>query len=137
MTRPTILEKISFKFIKCMGNPLSLFVHTLLFGGFFILRYLGLVSNGVLLVLVVAVCLEAIYLLIFVHTIVKKNTKSLMDIQTFVTEIRQEEEEAHRLMVNILHLAHQMKTIQHDLSILKKNGVFKANGNGHKIHHRA
>lgn len=119
-----------------MGSPISLFIHTLLFGGFFILRYLGLVSNGVLLALITTICLEAIYLLIFAHTIVKNNTKSLSDVQGYITEIRQEEEEVHKIMVNILHLAHQMKALQHDINLLKKNSVLKSNGNGgHKLHH--
>ena len=135
MKKSTFLEMISYKFIKCIGNPFSLLIHTLLFGGFFILRYLGIVSNGILLALTTAVCLEAIYLLIFVHTIVKKNTKNITDVQGYIAEIQQEEEEVHKLMVNILHLAHQMKAIQQDVNYLKKNGILKTNGNGHRIHH--
>lgn len=135
MKKNTLLEKISYNFIKCVGNPFSLLIHTLLFGGFFILRYLGIVSNSVLLVLTTAICLEVIYLFIFVYTIVKKNTKSLTDVQGYITEVQQEEEEVHKLMVNILHLAHQMKAIQNDINFLKKNGLPKTNGNGHKIHH--
>lgn len=134
MIKPNLFEKISLYLIKCIGSPFSLLVHTLLFGGFFVLRYLEFVSNAVLLVLTAIVSLEAIYLLICVQMIVKNNTKSVAQLQENIEEIQQEEEETHKLMVNILHLAHQMKTIQHDIAVLKKGNGFKTSGNGHRIH---
>lgn len=137
MIKPNFLEKISLTLSRCIGSPLSLFLHTLVFGGFFILRYLGYVNNTILVFLTAAVCLEAIYLVIFIQMIVKNNTRNLTLMQDNVEEIKQEEQEVHKLMVNILHLAHQMKTLQADFDVLKKRGVLKTNGNGHKIHHRA
>lgn len=122
MIKPNLFEKISFYLIKCIGSPFSLLVHTLLFVGFFILRNLGFVTNTVLLILTAMVSLEAIYLLICVQMIVKNNTKSVAQLQGNIEEIQQEEEETHKLMVNILHLAHQMKTTQQSI---------KTNGNGH------
>lgn len=136
MIKPNFLEKFSFKLAKWIGSPFSLFLHTLVFGGFFVLRYFGLVTNPLLFVLTAAVCLEAIYLVIFIQMIVKNNTNNLTQLQSNVEEIKQEEKEVHKLMVNILHLAHQMKTLQADFDVFKKKGTLKVNGNGHKMHHR-
>lgn len=136
MIKPNMLEKFSFSLARYIGSPLSLLLHTIVFGGFFILRYLGIVPNSILIVLTAAVSLEAIYLIIFTQMALKNNTSSLTQLQGNIEEIRQEENEVHKLMVNILHLAHQMKTLQEDFATLKKNGVLKASGNGHKIHHR-
>lgn len=122
MVKATYLEKISFKLAKLMGSPISLLLHTAVFGGFFILRYLGIIPNAAILVLTAAACLEAIYMVIFVQMIIKNNTNSLMEMQAQLEEIQQEEEDTHKLMVNILHLAHQMKTLQQST---------KTSGNGH------
>ena len=137
MIKPNMLEKFSLSLARWIGSPFSLLLHTIVFGGFFILRYYGLVSNPVLTVLIAAVVLEAIYLVIFIQIIVKNNTNSLVALQGNVEEIKQEEKEVHKLMVNILHLAHQMKALQEDFAALKKSRVLKTNGNGHKIQHRA
>lgn len=134
MVKPNFLEKLSFKLAKWIGSPLSLYLHTLVFGGFFILRYLGFVNNTILIFLTSAVCLEAIYLVIFIQMIVKNNTQNLSLVQSSVEEIKQEEKEVHKLMVNILHLAHQMKTIQQEIDILRKSRILKSAGNGHRIH---
>ena len=136
MVKPTYLEKFSFKLAKWIGSPFSLLLHTIVFGGFFVLRYYGFVSTPVLIALTAAVVLEAIYLVIFIQMVVKNNTNSLTVLQGNVEEIKQEETEVHKLMVNILHLAHQMKTLQADFDVFKKRGVLKTNGNGHKIQHR-
>lgn len=139
MLKPTqhlgFFEKVSIHLIHLIGSPISLILHTIAFGGFFILRYLGFIPNSLLLVLMGAVCLEAIYLVIFIQMIVKNNTKSLTQAQVDIDQIQQEEKDAHKLMINILHIAHQMKTVQQDIDLLKKNSLLKrTNGNGHRAH---
>ena len=121
------------KLAKLMGSTFSLLFHTFIFGGIFILRILGIATDQTLLILTAAVCLEAIYLVILIQMIVNKNAKSLAGVQEKIGEIQEEEKEAHKLMISILHTAHQMKTIQHELDNLKKNGSFKHLGNGHRI----
>ena len=117
------------KLAKIIGSPFSLLFHTALFGGIFTLRFLGIASDYTLLMIIAALCLEAIYLVILIQNIVNKNTKSLALVQEKIEEIQQDENDAHKLMINILHTTHQMKTIQHELDVLKKSGAFK--------HHRA
>ncbi len=136
MIKPNFLEKFSFKLAKWIGSPFSLLLHTIVFGGFLVLKYLGILTNPILFILTAGVCLEAIYLVIFVQMIVKNNTKSLTQLQGNIEEIKQEEQEVHKLMVNILHLAHQMKTLQHDFDTMKRRNGLRP-GNGHKIHHSA
>lgn len=118
-----------------IGSPISLILHTVAFGGFFILRYLGVVPGSLLLILTATVCLEAIYLVIFVQMIVKGNTSRLIKAQGDIEQIQQEERDTHKLMINLLHIAHQMKTLQQDMDLLKKGNVLKrTSGNGHRAH---
>lgn len=121
------------KLARLIGSPFSLLFHTVIFGGIFTLRYLGIATDHALLILTAAVCLEAIYLVILIQSIVNKNAKSLAGVQEKIEQIQEEEKEAHKLMINILHTAHQMKIIQQDMDALKKSGVFKPSGNGHRI----
>lgn len=121
------------KLAKWIGSPFSLLAHTLVFGGIFTLRYLGIATDYTLLILTAAVCLEAIYLVILIQMMANKSAKNLAGVQEKIEEIQEEEKEAHKLMINILHTAHQIKTIQHDMDALKKSGVFKQVGNGHRI----
>lgn len=132
MIKPNFFEKLSFKLARLIGSPLSLLLHTLIFGGFLFLRYLGVINNAVLLVLAAAACLEAIYMVIFVQMITKNNTKTLGEIQKKMETMQQEEEDAHKLLINMLHMAHQMKTIQSDINALKKAGILKSSGNSHR-----
>lgn len=132
--RLTGLEKISIKLTDWVGTPLSLIVHTLLFVGIFALRSFGVTTDYILLILTTAVSLEAIYLSIFIQMTVNRATESLEEVEEDIEGIQEgvtEEEEAHKVLINI---GHQMKTIQQELDILKKSGILKHSGNGHRIH---
>lgn len=94
---------------------------------------MGIATDHALLILTAAVCLEAIYLVILIQAIVNRNANNLAGVQEKIDQIQEEEKEAHKLMINILHTAHQMKIIQQDMDTLKKSGVFKPSGNGHRI----
>lgn len=130
--KPTFLEKISIKMTEWVGTPWSLILHTLLFAGIFGLRYFGLTTNYILLVLTTAVSLEAIYLSIFIQMSVNRATESLEEVEEDIEDIQEdagEEEEAHKVLI---HIGQQMKAIQQDLDTLRKSGVLKPNG--HRIH---
>jgi len=132
----TFLEKISFKLTDWVGTPLSLIIHSLLFAGIFALRYFGVTTDYILLILTTAVSLEAIYLSIFIQMSVNRATESLEEVEENIEDIQEEadeEEEAHKVLI---HIGQQMKTIQQDLDTLRKSGVLKPSGNGHRIHHR-
>lgn len=87
-------------------------------------------TETVLLILAAAVVIGAIFVF-FIQMGVRRNTKRLAEVENKIENIHEEEQEAHKLMIQILHLAHQMKTLQHDWETLKKSGILKLNGNGH------
>jgi len=128
------LEKISFRLTDWVGTPWSLIFHTVFFVAIFSLRYFGLTTDYILLVLTTAVSLEAIYLSIFIQMSVNRATESLEEVEEDIEGIQEdtnEEEEAHRVLI---HIGQQMRAIQHDLDSLRKSGVLKSAGNGHRIH---
>lgn len=135
MNRFGFLEKVSFRLIKWIGSPASLLFHTALFVGFLISRYLGIIGDYTFSFLIATVCLEAIYLAIFVQLIVKNNCKNLLQMQGSINKVCQEEKDAHKLMLNVLHLSHQMKTLQQEIENLKKHGIIKPIAqNGQRVH---
>lgn len=87
------LEKSADIATKWIGSTTSVFVHTIVFIAAFILPFLGLPLDRVLLVLTTAVSLEAIYLAIFIQMSVNKNTKDIEVIQEDVEEIQEGIEE--------------------------------------------
>lgn len=120
------------KLAKLIGSPFSLVFHTLIFGAIFALRLFGIATEQLLFILATAISLEAIYLVILIQSVINKNTKSIVAVQEKIDQIQHEEEEAHKIMINVLHTAHQMKTIQHELDLLKKSGILK-NHHGPRI----
>lgn len=101
--------------VKWIGNPTSLIVHVVVLGGLLLLRSFGVITSSVLAALTTAVALEAVFLVIFLQMEVNKNYKNVCLMQKKIAEIQSEETETHKLMVNVLHIAHQMKSIQQNL----------------------
>lgn len=129
------LEKTSSALIKWIGSPAFLLVNTALFVGFFILRQFGIITELVFSFLVGIICLEAIYLAIFIRMIVRKNCRNISQMRENIEEVSQEEKDAHKAMLSVLHLSHQIKTLQQDVEILKKHGLIKSTlRNGHRVH---
>ncbi|MBI2018729.1 DUF1003 domain-containing protein [Candidatus Daviesbacteria bacterium] len=121
--KPTLLEKISFKFIEWVGTPYSLIVHSFFFIGVFALKYVGFSVDQILLILTTVVSLEAIYLAVFIQMSVNRNTQSLEEVEEDIEDIQEdvtEEEEAHKVLLNI---SNELKNIQQDLNTLKKKGI--------------
>ena len=120
------LEKISFKLVEWVGTPYSVIIHTIIFLAFPAAALLGFEFRSVLLIFTTWLSVEAIYLAIFIQMSVNRNTESLEEVEEDIEDIQEdasEEEEAHKV---ILHIAQQMKTIQHELDILKKSGYLKS-----------
>ena len=131
----TLLERISIKLTDWVGTPLSLIIHSLLFVGIFSLRYFGVTTDYILLILTTAVSLEAIYLSIFIQMTVNRATESLEEVEEDIEGIQEdvsEEDEAHQVLI---HIGHQIKAIQQDLDVLRKSGILKPSGNGHSRAH--
>lgn len=131
------LEKVSFKIISWIGTPYSIIFHTLVFIAIPTLALLGFDLRSILLIFTTWLSIEAIYLAIFIQMTVNRNTESLEEVEEDIEDIQEEvneEEEAHKVLI---HIGQQMKTIQHELDILKKSGILKPSGNGSQDSHRA
>lgn len=119
---------------KWIGNPTSLIVHVVVIGGLLLLRSFGVITSSILAALTTIAALEAIFLVIFLQMQVNKNYKNACLMQKKIAEIQSEETETHKLMVNVLHIAHQMKSIQQDLDTLKRGKALKNLTGTQRIH---
>lgn len=87
-----VLEKLSFKVTNYIGTPISVIVHTIVFGSFFSLIFLGISFDLVLLILTTILSVEAIYLALFIQITVNRNTKSLEEVEEDIEEIQEDVE---------------------------------------------
>ena len=87
------LEYSADRATQWIGSTASLLVHTIVFITAFILPFLGIAFEKVLLVLTTIVSLEAIYLAIFIQMSVNKNTADIEDIAEDVEEIQEDIDE--------------------------------------------
>lgn len=131
----SVLEKVFFKPAGLLGSPLSLTAHILFVATVLLLMIFRVLDGRTLLILAAVISLEAIYLSLFNYLAFKRNSQALAEVREDVLGIMEEEKESHKLMINILHFAHQMKSFQKDLDTLKRSGVLKrTNGNSHRAH---
>ncbi len=86
-------EEFSKKLTYWIGSPQSILLHTIFFGGIFILRFFGVASSEILLVLTTIVSLEAIYLSIFIQMTVNKHAEELEDVSLDIDEIQKDVDE--------------------------------------------
>lgn len=85
-----IVEKV----VGAMGSVPSLFVHSLIFLGFFAAAGFGVLSlDSMLLILTTVVSLEAIYLSLFIQMTVNENTRSLREVEEDLEDIQEDVEE--------------------------------------------
>lgn len=87
------IEKISIRVTKWIGTPWSIIIHTFLFGFIFSLKFFGVGTGDILLILTTAVSLEAIYLAIFIQMTVNRNTKALEEVEDDIEDIAEEVED--------------------------------------------
>ncbi|MFA5894247.1 MAG: hypothetical protein WC851_00550 [Candidatus Shapirobacteria bacterium] len=83
---------LSEKIPQMMGTTGSIVVHTVLFGGIFLLVPIGFSIDQVMLILTTAVSLEAIYLSLFIQMTVNKHAESLEDVEEDIDEIQKDVE---------------------------------------------
>lgn len=88
----TSLESLAEQFTNWLGSTTSLVVHSIAFVISFMLIFLGVSVDKVLLVLTTAVSLEAIYLAIFIQMTVNRNTQSLEEVEEDIDEIQEDVE---------------------------------------------
>ena len=87
------IGKISNKFIKWIGSPSSLFLHTVFFAVMIFLAFSDIGFDKVMLVLTTIVSLEAIYLSIFIQMTVNKHGEDLEEVSEDIDEIQKDVDE--------------------------------------------
>ena len=121
MTRvPTPIEKFFDRLTAWVGSVPSLVVHTLVFLGAFAVGILGYVDfDRVLLIVTTLVSLEAIYLAIFIHMTVNRQSQELHDVSEDVEEIQEEVEEISKdvedIQEDVEEMSHDVEEIQEDV----------------------
>jgi low affinity Fe/Cu permease len=86
-------EDFSKKLTSWIGSSQSIIVHTIFFIGIFSLRFFGVHSADVLLILTTIVSLEAIYLSIFIQMTVNKHSEELEEVSEDIEEIQKDVDE--------------------------------------------
>lgn len=119
------LEKTAENATRWIGSTSSIAVHTILFLSAFVLPFLGVPFERVLLVLTTAVSLEAIYLAIFIQMSVNKNTKDIEIIQEDVEEIQEDVEEIEKdvdeIQKDVEEIEKDVDEIQEDIEEIEED----------------
>lgn len=89
-------EDFSKKLTRWIGSPQSIIVHTVFFLGMFSLRFFGISSSDVLLILTTVVSLEAIYLSIFIQMTVNQHSEELEEVSEDIGEIQEDVDEIQK-----------------------------------------
>ena len=87
------LEKLAYRIPGAMGTPLSIGIHTILFGLSLLLIVIGIDADRVMLVLTTIVSLEAIYLSLFIQMSVNRQHHRIKEVAADVEEIQEDIEE--------------------------------------------
>jgi peptidoglycan hydrolase CwlO-like protein len=89
-------EDFSKKLTRWIGSPSSIIIHTIFFIGMFCLRFFGISSSDVLLILTTVVSLEAIYLSIFIQMTVNQHAEELEEVSEDIGEIQEDVDEIQK-----------------------------------------
>lgn len=87
------LEKISDKITSWIGTPLSIIAHTIFFIVIFLLKYINISIDQILLILTTVVSLEAIYLSIFIQMSVNKTKAKIAGVEKDIDDIQEDVQE--------------------------------------------
>jgi len=113
-----------------VGSTASLIVHTVLFFLAFLLIFVGVGADRVLLVLTTLVSLEAIYLSIFIQMTVNRHADSLGEVEEDIEEIQGDVEElsedVEEISDDVEEISEDIEEIQEDVEeIHEKKGEGK------------
>jgi uncharacterized protein YoxC len=90
------IGKMSDKFIRWIGSPRSLSIHTIFFIVMLALAFSDIGFDKVMLVLTTIVSLEAIYLSIFIQMTVNKHGEELEEVSEDIEEIQEDMDEIQK-----------------------------------------
>ncbi len=97
----------------------SLVTHTVIFIGFFVLSFAGILSwNLMFLILTTIVSLEAIYLAIFIQMTVNRQALSLKEVEEDIDEIQEDVEE---MQEDVDEIQEDIDEIQEDVDEIQED----------------
>lgn len=105
-------ENFSRKLTRWIGSPSSIIVHTLFFLGMLGLRFAGVPSEDVLLILTTVVSLEAIYLSIFIQMTVNQHAEELEEVSEDIEEIQKDVDD---IQENVEDIQEDVEDIQEEI----------------------
>lgn len=82
------IDEATTRVTQWMGSTASIVVHTVAFIAIFLLYFVGLGIDQIMLILTTIVSLEAIYLSLFIQMTVNRNTASLEEVEEDLDEIQ-------------------------------------------------
>ncbi len=103
---------------RWIGSSASLVFHTIVFIGAFLLSFLGVAFDTVLLVLTTVVSLEAIYLAIFIQMSVNKQGTDIKEVSKEVEEIHENVED---IQEDVEEIQQDIDTIQEDVDEIQED----------------
>lgn len=126
------IENISVNLTRWIGTPQSVLIHTIIFICSFLLIFLGVETDKVLLVLTTVVSLEAIYLAIFIQMTVNRNTASLEAVEEDLDDIQEDVEElsedVEELSDDVEEISEEVEEISEDIDKIQNDDASKGNG---------
>jgi len=111
-------EEFSKKLTRWIGSPQSLLVHTVFFTAMLCLRFLGVSSEDVLLILTTIVSLEAIYLSIFIQMTVNKHGEELEEVSEDIEDIQEDVDEIQK---DVEDIQEDVDEIQEDVEDIQED----------------
>jgi len=113
-----MLKRLAFGATQWVGTPLSILIHTLFFVGIFGLRFWGVSTDSILLILTTVVSLEAIYLAIFIQMTVNRSMESLVEVEDDIESI---EEEVKELGDDVEDISEDVKGLEQDIDKIQED----------------
>lgn len=112
------VERMALKATRFIGSTESLLIHTILFITSFLLYFLGVPFEEILLVVTTIVSLEAIYLSIFIQMSVNRQARRLHAVARDVDEIQEDVEEIQK---DVEEIEKDVDEIQKDVDEIQED----------------
>ncbi len=111
-------DDFSKKLTASIGSTKSLVVHSIFFVGIFALRFFGVTTSDILLILTTIVSLEAIYLSIFIQITVNQQGRELEEVSEDIEEIQKDVEE---IQEDVEEVSEDIDEIQKDVEEIQED----------------
>ncbi len=112
-------------------TAIFLTLHLTILATIFALPYFGVSFQTLLIIATAVFSSEIMYLVFFSKAKISKVANKLNEVEKEVVRVREESVDSERIHRELLYIGHQLKSIQTEMDVFKRSGIFKINGNGH------